>query len=66
MLTDAMRNTDELGDVQDPDNVGKLFILRSTFVGGERYIRQNMHDAIAIAAQLGSPDIFLTMTCNPQ
>ncbi|CDF77533.1 unnamed protein product [Chondrus crispus] len=28
-------------------------------------MRQQMHDIIAISNQIGHPDIFLTMTCNP-
>ena len=40
-------------------------ILPSTHVGGERYMRQKMHDIIATSNKLGHPDIFLTMTCNP-
>lgn len=29
-------------------------------------MRQKMHDCIAISTQVGHPDIFLTMTCNPK
>ena len=28
-------------------------------------MRQKMHDIIATSNKLGHPDIFLTMTCNP-
>ena len=45
--------------------VGKLTILPSTFVGSPRNMLQHYHDAMAIVRQFGKPDIFLTMTCNP-
>ena len=44
---------------------GSLVILPSTYVGGDRYMRQKMHDIIATSNVLGHPDIFITMTCNP-
>ncbi len=60
-----------LGDSGGPNDeseavrLGKLVVLPSTYVGGERYMRQKMHDIIATSTKLGHPDIFLTMTCNP-
>lgn len=45
---------------------GFLFIFPSFYVGGDRYMRQNMHDFIAISNKVGYPDIFLTMICNPR
>lgn len=47
-------------------DIGKLVVLPSTHIGGERYMRQKMHDIIAISNSLGHPDVFLTMTCNPK
>ncbi len=29
-----------------------------------RYLRQKMHDIIAISNSISHPDVFLTMTCN--
>lgn len=40
-------------------------ILPSSFTGGPRYMRQCYMDAMAIAMKFGNPDLFLTMTCNP-
>ncbi len=62
---------EQLGDPGGPSDeseavrAGRLVILPSTYVGGERYMRQKMHDIIATSNKLGHPDIFLTMTCNP-
>ena len=45
--------------------VGKMIVLPSTFIGSSRYIMQNYQDAIAIVRSTGKPDLFITMTCNP-
>ena len=45
--------------------VGKIVILPSTFVGSPRYMTQNYQDAMAIVRMKGKPDLFITMTCNP-
>ncbi|VDL83924.1 unnamed protein product, partial [Nippostrongylus brasiliensis] len=51
-------------DVTGPP--GRRIVLGSTFKGGPRNMQQNYQDAMAIVARHGKPDIFLTMTCNPQ
>ena len=45
--------------------VGKIIILPSTFVGSPRYMMQNYQDAMAIVRMKGKPELFITMTCNP-
>lgn len=40
---------------------GRLFILPSTFVGGARYVRQQMHDIIPMSTKVDYPDILLTV-----
>ena len=50
----------------DPNlRLGKVRILPSTFIGSPRYMLQCYHDSMAIVRMTGKPDIFLTMTCNP-
>ncbi|KAL5163060.1 hypothetical protein HKD37_07G020033 [Glycine soja] len=44
---------------------GKRVILPSTFVGGPRYIDQLYFDGMAICNHVGFPNIFITLTCNP-
>ena len=44
---------------------GRRFILPSSFAGGERHMTQLFQDAMAIARTYGKPDIFYTMTANP-
>ncbi|XP_058791046.1 uncharacterized protein LOC131664174 [Phymastichus coffea] len=45
--------------------VGKTVIIPSSFIGSPRYMQQCYQDAMAIVNETGKPDIFLTMTCNP-
>ncbi|XP_060676004.1 uncharacterized protein LOC125421033 [Ziziphus jujuba] len=45
--------------------VGRRIILPSTFIGGPRDMRRRYMDAMTLVQIFGKPDIFLTMTCNP-
>ena len=47
------------------DSVGKRTILGTSFIGGPRDMRHRYMDAMALVRRYGKPDIFLTMTCNP-
>uniref|UniRef100_K3Z2Q3 ATP-dependent DNA helicase n=1 Tax=Setaria italica TaxID=4555 RepID=K3Z2Q3_SETIT len=51
--------------VEDADEVGKRTVLSPTFIGGPRNMRRRYMDAMALVRKFGKPDIFLTMTCNP-
>jgi hypothetical protein len=44
---------------------GQCIILPSSFQSSERHMTQLFQDAMAIARTFGKPDIFLTMTANP-
>ncbi|XP_070510410.1 uncharacterized protein [Cardiocondyla obscurior] len=37
----------------------------SSFIGSPRNMLQNYQDAMAIVTKYGKPDLFITMTCNP-
>lgn len=50
----------------DASSTGKPVILPSSFTGGARYMMQNYLDAMTLCKWFGYPDIFLTITCNPQ
>ncbi|XP_051163766.1 uncharacterized protein LOC127283125 [Leptopilina boulardi] len=60
-LIDYMQNSAN----QNNTNVGKMVILPSTFIGSPRNMMQHYQDLMAIVRKHGKPDIFLTMTCNP-
>ena len=49
----------------DLNQIGSPTILPSSFIGGPRQMSQLYHDAMAIVRSLGKPDLFITMTCNP-
>ncbi|CAN6580175.1 unnamed protein product [Malus baccata var. baccata] len=47
-------------------NIGRRrTILPSSFVGSPRDMYQRYQDAMTLVQKYGRPDIFLTMTCNP-
>jgi hypothetical protein len=48
------------------DNLGKLIVLPSSFIGGHQHMAQLYQDSMAIIRQYGKPDLFITMTCNPR
>lgn len=42
-----------------------MVILPSTFTGSPRELQQNFIDAMVLVQTYGKPDLFITMTCNP-
>jgi len=48
-------------DVNDSENV----YLPASFLGSHRWASEQVNDCLAIAAKLGSPTFFITMTCDP-
>jgi len=46
--------------------VGQRVVLPSSFTGGPRFMNQLFQDAMAIVRDKGSPDLFITVTCNPK
>jgi len=49
----------------DNTRPGVPVILPSSFIGSPRAMSQNYQDSMAIVAKFGKPDLFITMTCNP-
>jgi hypothetical protein len=45
---------------------GKMFILPSSFSGSPRAMQQNYQDAMSIVRKNVKPDLFITITCNPE
>ncbi|KIJ09644.1 hypothetical protein PAXINDRAFT_87199, partial [Paxillus involutus ATCC 200175] len=54
---------------QDPDlnlaDVGRNIVLPSSHSGSHRHMQQLLQDSLAICRDCQKPDIFLTMTANP-
>ncbi|XP_019156692.1 PREDICTED: uncharacterized protein LOC109153274 [Ipomoea nil] len=46
-------------------NVGRRVILPVSFIGGPRDMRKRYMNAMTLVQRYGKPDIFLTITCNP-
>ncbi|KAL5647573.1 hypothetical protein ACJX0J_041928, partial [Zea mays] len=56
---------DSMLDGDRAEKVGKRTMLSTSFIGGPRDMRRRYMDAMALVRKFGKPDIFLTMTCNP-
>ena len=52
-------------NIQTTEVVGRPVILPSTFQGSPRNMRERYHDAMSMVTKFGKPDLFITMTCNP-
>ncbi|GAA0183206.1 hypothetical protein LIER_30666 [Lithospermum erythrorhizon] len=51
--------------VQLGSKVGRRLYLPASFIGGPRDLRHRYLDSMALVQEYGKPDIFLTITCNP-
>jgi hypothetical protein len=60
-VADAIANNDA-----NIDNLGKLIVLPSSFIGGHRHMAQLYEDSMAIVRQYTKPDLFIAMTYNPK
>ncbi|KAG2690570.1 hypothetical protein I3760_09G193200 [Carya illinoinensis] len=54
----------DLGET-NASRIGKRIILPSSFIGGPRDMKKRYMEAMTLVQRYGKPDIFLTMTCNP-
>ncbi|KAG5529311.1 hypothetical protein RHGRI_029871 [Rhododendron griersonianum] len=65
-LTDLYQDLTDIGlDELNPNQIGQRFILPSSFPGGPRHMFEIFQDSMAITRYNHHPDIFLTMTANP-
>ncbi|XP_017474280.1 PREDICTED: uncharacterized protein LOC108364908 [Rhagoletis zephyria] len=60
-LRDAIVND---GNV-NPNELGRMVILPSTFTGSPRHMHEYAQDAMTYVRAYGRPDLFITFTCNP-
>ncbi|CAF4836778.1 unnamed protein product [Pieris macdunnoughi] len=47
-------------------NVGRKTILPATYVGSPRHMHEYAQDAMSYVRHYGTPDLFITFTCNPK
>ncbi|XP_045511060.1 uncharacterized protein LOC123705982 [Colias croceus] len=59
-LRDAMQQDNNV------ENMGRLVILPSSFIGGPRYMHERTQDAFCYVRKYGRPDLFITFTTNPK
>jgi hypothetical protein len=59
-MVDAMQQ-----DGANSTNFGRMVVLPTTFVGSPRHMNQLYQDSMALVRNFGKPDLFITMTCNP-
>ena len=52
--------------VHQGERVGTRIYLPATFIGGPRDMRHRYLDCMSLVQEYGKPDLFITMTCNPQ
>ncbi|KAL7600244.1 uncharacterized protein LOC111880953 [Lactuca sativa] len=45
--------------------IGRRVVLPANFIGGPRNMGRKYIDAMTLVQKFGKPDIFLTLTCNP-
>ena len=59
---------DELSTGTDVQNISHKVILPSTFTGSPRYMHEHerTQDAMTYVRTHGTPDLFITFTCNPK
>jgi hypothetical protein len=60
-LKGAIAENDDL----NPSDLGARVVLPSSFGGSPRHMQGLYQDAMAIVRYFGKPDLFITMTCNP-
>ncbi|KAK4404429.1 hypothetical protein Sango_0811500 [Sesamum angolense] len=49
----------------DASAVGRRIVFPSSFTGGPRNMKQHYQDTMAICRTIGTPNLFITFTCNP-
>ncbi|KIH61235.1 hypothetical protein ANCDUO_08498 [Ancylostoma duodenale] len=55
-----------MADLSDNGPPGRNIVLPATYTGSPRDMVAKYQDAMSIVARHGKPDLFITMTCNPQ
>ncbi|KIH55324.1 hypothetical protein ANCDUO_14520 [Ancylostoma duodenale] len=65
-LQDFMIADESNGGESDGGPPGRNIILPASYTGSPRDMIAKYQDAMSIVARYGKPDLFITMTCNPQ
>ena len=65
-VDDYIHLKDAIANDGNVNNVGKLVILPSSFIGSPRHMHEYTQDAMTYVRNYGRPDLFVTFTCNPK
>ena len=65
-VTEYIHLRDHMNNDGDGRQLGQLCILPSSFTGGPRYMHERTQDAMTYVRAYGTPDLFITFTCNPK
>jgi hypothetical protein len=52
-------------DGANSTNFGRMVVLPASFANSPRHMNQLYQDSMAFVRKFGKPDLFITMTCNP-
>jgi len=52
--------------IAEASEVGRKTILPASFIGGPRDMKARYLDAMSMVQHFGKPDLFITITCNPE
>lgn len=63
---DYIHLKDSITGKEQFDDVGKLVILPSTYIGSPRHMHEYVQDAMTYVRRFGRADLFITFTCNPK
>ena len=64
-LYSGLSETFTKNDGLNATDIGKTYLLPSSFTGSPRHMHQLYQDAMSLIRAHGKPDYFITMTCNP-
>nr|XP_049464898.1 uncharacterized protein LOC125907323 [Anopheles coluzzii] len=65
-LADQQLHGEPIGNHRNLGQAGTRIILAPSFPGGDRFMRAQYQDSMAIVRAIGKPDLFITVTCNPK
>ncbi|KAI7962283.1 hypothetical protein MJO28_000377, partial [Puccinia striiformis f. sp. tritici] len=60
-VVDAYQNGVQMGH-----ETGRRIVLPTSFIGGPRDMKARFQDAMALVHTMGKPNLFITVTCNPE
>lgn len=60
----SLNEEDDQSQTSD-SSTGKRVVFPSPYVGGHMFMDHLYYDVMASCSKMGFPDVFITLTCNP-